>query len=70
MASLIKMKCYAYVDEKGIESNSVGATPEITKEKILREHLGWRYEYSKDKEQEWELLLKYGEIKEIEILIK
>ena len=61
------MLAYAYKDEGGIDLDTIGSSSEVVKDRLLRECLGWRYDYLKDRERMWTRLQKYGKIIEVEI---
>ena len=62
------MLAYAYKDEYGIDLNNIDDSPKEVKDRLLREHLGWRYDYPEDRERMWTTLQKYGKIVEVEII--
>ena len=61
------MLAYAYKDTQGIDIDIIGKSPEVVKDRLLREYLGWRYDYPEDCERMWTRLQKYGKIVEVEI---
>ena len=62
------MLAYAYKDEGGIDLDAIGSSSEVVKDHLLREYLGWRYDYSEDRERMWTRLQKYGKIIEVKII--
>ena len=61
------MLAYAYKDEDGIDLDTIGDSPKLVKDRLLREYLGWRYDYPEDHEGMWAILQKHGKIVEVEI---
>ena len=61
------MLAYGYKDENGVDIDTIGDSPKKVKDRLLRECLGWRYDYSKDRERMWTTLKKCGKIIEVEI---
>ena len=61
------MLAYTYKDTQGIDIDTIGKSPEVVKDRLLREYLGWRYDYSEDRERMWTRLQKYGKIIEVKI---
>jgi len=63
--------CYVYVDDDGIDIDSAGESIEHVKQNMIKETMGWRYEYP-DKyshDEEWQRLLKYGSVKKAKITV-
>ena len=61
------MLAYAYRDEDGIDLDTIGDSPKEVKDRLLREYLGWRYDYPENRERMWETVQKHGKIVEVEI---
>lgn len=63
-------KCFAYQDQDGsIDLDSIAESVERVREKMLVASMGWRYEYPDGHDEQWNMLLKYGEVAEVVVLI-
>ena len=61
------MLAHAYKNEDGIDLGTISSSPKEVKDRLLREYLGWRYDYPENRERMWTTLQKYGKIVEVEI---
>ena len=63
-------KCFAYQDRDGsLDLDSIAESVERVRDKMLVASMGWRYDYSEGHEEQWNMLLKYGEVVEVVVLI-
>lgn len=54
-----------------IECDSVAESPAAVRERMLRDHMGWRYEQPKrySHDEKWENLLTYGSVVPVSIKV-
>ena len=57
---------YAWKDEKGVDIDTFGTTHQRVKDRVLMQHLGWRYDHA-DLEEKWKELRRYGAIVKVRI---
>lgn len=55
--------CYAFIDSRGINLDSIGETAGIVRDKMLRQVMDWRYSHSLyDHAEAWERILETGSV--------
>ena len=67
------IQCYAFVHDGGeIDIDTLHATAEGAKMKMLEGSMGWRFEYPDrySHEEHWSMLLMHGEIREVTVQLK
>lgn len=67
------LACYGFVEHSGaILLHSLGESPEMVRENMLENCLGWRYEHPDryNHDESWQRLLKTGEVVELEVITR
>ena len=65
-------KGYAYKsnDQHGLDLESIAETPELVRDRYLRESMGWQFDYPEryNQDEEWERVLNYGQVVKVLIM--